>query len=128
MSRFSLILNSKKSREQALHWIAQAPDGMRIEFKKPKRTIEQNDLMWARLTQLSVQLIWHGRRYSPDDWKDYMMHALRKGRWMPDEDGGQVPVGLSTSDLSKEEFSDLLDLIDAFAARHGVRFDEPEAA
>jgi len=45
---------------------------------------------------------------------------------MPDEDGGQVPIGRSSSALTKSEMSLLMELIAAFAARHGVRlYGEP---
>ena len=57
------------------------------------------------------------------------MHQLGNGRWMPAEDGGMVPIGMRTSDLSKQEFGDLITVIQAFAARNGVILgDEPVAA
>lgn len=117
-----IVLGFAKDRTRAHLLIEQAPVNTRIWVKAPKRTLPQNDLMWSRLTELSRQLDWHGQKYTPDDWKDYLMHALRRARWMPDEDGGMVPVGMRTSDLSKEEMGELLDLMDAFAARHGVAF------
>lgn len=125
MPRALLVLSSPDIRAKAIDWIKRLPDLSRVEFKKPRRSIPQNDLLWARLTELSEKLIWHGQRYSPEDWKDYLMHALKKARWMPGEDGGMVPIGMHTSDLSKGEFTDLLDLMDAFAARHGVYFNDP---
>lgn len=124
MSRAFLVLDSKAKRAKAAHWLALAPDGTRVEFKRPRRSLEQNALLWSRLTELSEQLTWHGQRYTPEDWKDYSMHALRKARWMPDEDGGMVPIGLRSSDLSKDEMRDLLDLIEAFGARNGVTFSD----
>lgn len=124
MSRALLVLDSKARRAKAAHWLSVAPDGTRVEFKKPRRTLEQNALLWARLTELSEQLDWHGQHYTPEDWKDYLMHALRKARWMPDEDGGMVPIGLRTSDLSKEEMGELIDLMEAFGARHDVTFTD----
>jgi hypothetical protein len=40
-----------------------------------------------------------------------------------------VSLGRSSSDLSKEEMSDLLTIIEAFGANHGVVFhDEARAA
>lgn len=125
MGRALLILRSGADRQKAVAWIGQAPDGTRVEFKWPVRSIPQNDRMWAMLTDVSVQLDWQGQHYQPADWKDYFMHALRRARWMPDEDGGMVPVGMRTSDLSKDEMSDLLELIAAFGARHGVQFSDP---
>jgi hypothetical protein len=42
--------------------------------------------------------------------------------------GSFVVVGLHTSDMTKDEMGQLLDLIDAFAAQHGVEFKERVAA
>lgn len=124
MGRAVLILNAMSKRLQALDWIRRAPIGTRITFQGPQRSLPQNDKMWAMLTEVSEQLDWHGQKYVPDDWKDYMMHGLRRGRWMPDEDGGMVPIGMRSSKLSKEEFADLITFIEAFGARHGVVFSE----
>lgn len=126
MSRALLILDSKAAKARAAHWIAIAEPMTRVEFKRPQRTLDQNAKLWATLTDIAAQLDWQGQRYSPDDWKDYFMHALRKARWMPDEDGGFVPVGMRSSDLSKDEMSDLIELILAFAARHEVKLSNAE--
>lgn len=126
MSRALVILRSSAERSKAASWCHKLPSGTRVEFKETKRTIPQNDRMWAMLTDVSTQLTWHGQRYTPDDWKDYFMHALRKARWMPDEDGGMVPIGMRTSDLSVSEMGDLMEVMAAFGARHGVIWSEPK--
>ena len=120
MSRALIILNSRQDREKAAGWVSRAPAGSRVEFKGPARSLDQNAHMWLWLTALSTQLTWHGMKYSPDDWKDYMLHALKAARWMPSEEGGMIPIGMRSSDLSKSEMGDLLELIMAFAARHDV--------
>lgn len=126
MSRWSFII-TEANRARILEWVRRAPVGFRIELKEPKRSDAQNRLMWPLLTEISTQLLWHGQKYSPDDWKDFMMHQLGNGRWMPAEEGGMVPIGMRTSDLGKTEFSDLIEVIRAFAARQGVELHDPEA-
>jgi len=129
MSRALLILDSRAMRERALQWIGIAPDGTRVEFKQPKRTLDQNALMWARLTEIARKVEWYGQKLSADDWKDVFSASLRKARVVPGLDPGTfVPLGMRTSDMSKEEMGAMLDLIDAFAAERGVQFREPEAA
>lgn len=128
MSRALVILDADADRNKAARWVMQAPKGTRVEFKKPRRSTEQNDRMWAMLTEIAEQVSWHGVKYTPEDWKDYFMHALKRARWMPLEDGGMVPIGMRSSDLSKEEFSDLMECMSEFGARHGVKSKEPEAA
>jgi len=120
LSRAILVLATDEIRKRALGWIAKAPAGTRVEFKGPKRTVPQNDRLWLLLTQVSKKLLWHGQKYPEEDWKDYFMHAYKGERWMPDEDGGMVPVGRSTSDLDKKEHGELQTLIEAFCARQGI--------
>lgn len=126
MSRYLLVIKSNTDRAKASRWAAQAPYGMRIEFKETKRTLPQNARMWAMLTEVSRQLDWHGIKLSPDDWKLIFLDALkREVRMVPNLDGnGFVSLGRSSSDLSKAEMSDLMDLIAAFGAQHGVVFSD----
>jgi hypothetical protein len=128
MSRATLILSSPAIRQKACHWVMTAPPGTRVEFKEAKRTIPQNDRMWAMLTEVAQQVVWHGVKLSPDDFKLVFLDALkREVRIVPNIDGnGFVNLGRSSSDLSKGEMSDLLEIIAAFGAKHGVVFSEPE--
>lgn len=122
MSRYLITIWSEKDRAKAAEWLARLPKGWRVEFKETKRTIPQNDRFWSMLTALSVQLQWHGQRLSPEDWKIVMMAALNQEmRLVPNINGnGFVNLGRSSSKLSKAEMTELMDLIEAFAAQQGV--------
>lgn len=124
MSRATLILASPSVRDKAHTWIDKAPRLTRVEFKGPKRSIPQNDRMWAMLTDVATQVPWHGLKLSPDDWKLVFLDALkREVRMVPNLDGnGFVSLGRSSSDLSKAEMGDLMTLIEMFGAKHGVKF------
>lgn len=126
MSRALLTLDTFEDRRKASNWIAKAPEGTRVEFKAPKRTLPQNDRLWALLTEISEQVTHHGLRLSPDDWKLIFMDALkREVRMVPNIDGnGFVNLGRSSSDLSKDEMSDLMELISEYGARNGVVFKD----
>ena len=124
MSRYLITIRNEKDRAKAAEWLARLPFGWRVEFKETKRTVPQNDRMWAILTEISTQLVWHGQRYSPEDWKDYFMHALNGGRFMPSENGGMIPIGRSTSKLGKQEHSLLTEIMEGFAERQGVTLKE----
>jgi hypothetical protein len=117
-------------RQRAARWAMQAPPGTRVEFKAPKRTLPQNDRLWAMLTDVATQLTWHGVKLSAADWKLIFLDALnREVRMVPNIDGtGFVNLGRSSSDLSKDEMSDLFEVISAFGARHGVVFHDPVTA
>lgn len=130
MSRAVLILAYKADRERAKRWIDTAPVNARLELKAPKRSIPQNDRMWAMLTDVARQVEWHGIKLSPDDWKLIFLDGLKQElRLVPNITGtGFVNLGRSSSDLSKEEMGDLMTLIEAFGAQHGVVFSEPNHA
>ena len=90
---------------------------------KQPRSLDQNRLMWQRLTEISKQVIWYGERLSPTDWKDVFTASLRRLRVVPGIDAGTfVPLGMRTSDMTKAEMADLLTLIEAFGAERGVTF------
>jgi hypothetical protein len=130
MGRATIILNSAEARAKAAAWIDRAPPNTRVEFKHAKRTLPQNDRMWAMLTDIAEQLSWHGVKLTPDDWKLVMLDALkREMRMVPNIDGnGFVNLGRSSSDLSKDEMTALIEIIAAFGAKHGVVFHDSEAA
>jgi len=130
MGRALITLRNKADRERASKWIADAPAGTRLEFKASKRSLPQNARMWAMLTDVATQVKWHGISLTPDDWKLVFLDGLkRESRFVPNIDGnGFVNLGRSSSDLSKEEMTDLIELIFAFGAQHGVTFHEPENA
>jgi hypothetical protein len=128
MTRAMVVINDETARKTAKHWAAIAPTGTRVEFKAPRRSLPQNDRMWAMLTDVATQLPWHGIKLSPDDWKLIFLDALKRElRMVPNLDGsGFVNLGRSSSDLSKEEMTDLIDLISAFGAEHNVVFHDPQ--
>ena len=130
MSRYLVTLKSGADRQRAARFIAAAPFGTRVEFKATKRTIPQNDKMWAALTDVATQLKWNGQRLHAEDWKYIFLDALKRElRIVPNLDGtGFVNLGRSSSDLSKGEMSDLIELINEFGAKHGVIFHDTEAA
>ena len=128
MSRALLILANDTVRKRAAQWIAGAPTGTRVEFKEPKRTLDQNAKMWSMLTDIASQKEHFGRKYSPDEWKVIMLHALGKEvRFVPALDGqGFIPIGHRSSDLSKSEMSDLIEMMTAWGTQNNVRFHDRE--
>jgi hypothetical protein len=126
MTRAVVVLNDEQERAKAARWASKLPEGTRVEFKAPKRSLPQNDRMWAMLTDIAIQLPWHGIKLSPDDWKLLFLDSLKRElRMVPNLDGnGFVNLGRSSSDLSKAEMTDLIDLMHAFGANHGVVFHD----
>jgi hypothetical protein len=129
MSRALLILGRSDVNERAINWIRKAPPGTRVEFKGPRRSLDQNARMWAMLTDFASQVEHGGRKYSPEEWKAIFMHALgQEVRFVPSLDGqGFVPIGQKTSELSVSEMCDLQELITAEGAQRGVVFHASDA-
>ena len=131
MTRATVIIRSETDRARVAKWAAGVPVGTRVEFKQVKRSLPQNDRMWAMLTDISRQAKLHGLKLTPDDWKLVFLDGLnREARFVPNLDGdGFVNLGRSSSDLSKQEMTDLIELMFAYGAKHGVVFqDEQELA
>lgn len=122
MSRYQITLWSAAARIKAIDMIRKAPDGYRVIIHEPKRSTEQNNRLWHMLTQISVSYAHHGQRLSPEDWKLLFMASLnREIRMVPNLDNdGFVQLGRSSSKLSKSEMTDLMTLVEAFAAQNQI--------
>lgn len=126
MSRALIVINTDRDRETIASWARKAPWGTRVEWKAAKRTLDQNSLLWAALTDVAQQASHMGKKYTPDEWKILFMHACgREVRFLPGLDEKTfVPWGQSSSDLSKQEMTDLIETIFAWGAAHGVTFND----
>lgn len=130
MDRRLFILANDVVRQRVIDAVRKAPEGYRVTIQEPKRTTEQSDRMWAMLTEVSEQATLGGAEYAPEDWKCIFMAQLgHESKFLPRLEGaGYTPVGFRSSQLSKREMSDLMELIAAWGAQHGVEFDERKAA
>jgi hypothetical protein len=127
MSRHLIPLNSSADKARAARYIAQAPFGSRVEIKASKRSLPQNDRLWAMLTDIAAQKEHCGRKYTPETWKCLMMHAWgREVEFIPSLDGEVIAIGYRSSDLTKQEMSTLIDFMLSWGAENGVVFhDDP---
>lgn len=126
MTRYLVTLRSTADRERAMRLVNVAPFGSRVEVKAAKRSMPQNDRMWAMLTEVALQVPWNDQTLRPDDWKEIFLHALKRElRMVKGLDDEPIILGrASSSDLTKSEMSDLIELIFKFGAEHGVAFQE----
>lgn len=122
--RFSFEVRSPLVQQNAIRTIQQLPLSTEkpyvVEIKERTRSSQQNRRLWATLRDVANQVEWHGQKLSPDDWKAIFTAALKGQRSAPGIYGGFVVLGQSTSKMRVGEFSDLLELINAFGAEHGV--------
>lgn len=122
-----LIISDEEARKKAALWISKAQIGSRIQFKGPRRTLSQNDRMWAMLTDIVTQHLFNGRRYTTDEAKIVFLHACgNEIAILPSLDGKSfVPYGRSSSDLSVSEMSDLTEFMFAWGAENNIVWSDP---
>lgn len=106
--------------------IVAADYGMVVTVASPTRSSEQNARMWAQLSDISTQVDWYGNKLTKEEWKDVFSAALKRQKVVPGLDGGFVVCGQRTSKMTKREMSELMELMQAFAAEKGVRFTAAE--
>lgn len=121
-ARRTFVLAHDQARNNAARCVMDAPPGYCVTISEPTRSLEQNALMWPLLEKLAANVVWHGSKLSAEDWKDMLTASLRKQRAAPGIDGGFVVFGERTRVYSKAQFSELIELIYAFGAQHGVTF------
>lgn len=109
------------NRDFAIRMVEAAPAGSVMTIKPPRRTVEQNSLLWSLLTRLSAAKP-EGRSLTPDVWKALVMHSMdHTQRFEQALDGkGMVPVGFRSSKMTKAQMSDMIETILEYAARHGI--------
>ena len=118
--KHSFIL--KGSRNDAIQAVYKAPDGYAVTIKRSTRSLEQNDRLHARLTELSKRRKWAGEYRSVECWKRLCTAAWLRARGesleiLPAIDGHGVDVVFRrTSELTVTECGELMDFIDAWDA------------
>jgi hypothetical protein len=128
MTKAVVTLSSTIDREKVCRWAMNVAPQTIVEFRKATRSSQQNALLWSCLTDLSKQVNWYGQYLSAEDWKDVLTASLRHCRVVPGIDKGTfVPLGMRTSQMTIPEMSELLELLFAFGAEHGVTFTDPGA-
>lgn len=125
MEKATIIIHGPSQRQFAISQIEQAPAGWSVTIKEAKRTDLQNRKLWPMLQDVSRQVEWYGNRLTSDEWKDVFTAALKKEKVVPGINGGFVVLGQRTSQMSKRVFAELVELIYAFGAEHGVAWSEP---
>lgn len=131
VSRALLVLTSTALRERAIDWIHRAPTGTRVEFKAAKRTLPQNAKLHAMLTDISRQHTINGRRYSVVNFKLMFLTAYAEEIGMELKHlpainrAGMIPCGRSSSDLSVEEMTGLIEWMLAWGVENDIVWSDP---
>lgn len=120
MMKKTLILTGDAAKNAAIEYVKNAPEGSVFYVGPKTRTLDQNAALWPLLESVSRQIEWYGTKLTADEWKAIFSAVLKKQKTVPGIEGGFVVCSQSTSVMNKQEFSDLLDVIHAFAASKGI--------
>lgn len=125
-----VILKDEKTRGIAARAVYNAPDGTLVRFvTDDDRTVDQNSMLHPLLRIIAQKSKWYGATLSPDEWKCVFMSGIREVKAIPGYHPGTVIMtGFSSSRLTKEEFSNLLDLILHYGAENGIDLEDPRLA
>lgn len=96
-----------------------------LEVKPETRSIEQNQIMWSCLTDLSNQVTWFGKKLKKEGWKDFITGHLDGQDLVPNMDGtGFISIqrGRSTSQMTIKEMTAVIELCHAFGVDKGVNW------
>lgn len=124
MSNPTFPLRNEMDRQRAIACIQRVDLGAGYVWtmREEVRSDSQNRRMWAMLRDISRQVEWYGQRLKDEDWKHIFSASVEKQRAVPGLDGGFVVLGISTRKQSKKWFSDMFEVMEAFAAEHQVKF------
>lgn len=124
----TVILRGPAQRTFAKSLIDRAPLDAVVVIREANRTLDQNALLWAALSDISRAKP-EGRMHTPEVWKELFMHACgHEVRFEMGLDNRPFPAGFRSSKLSKKQMGDLLDFIFAWGAERGIQFTDARLA
>ncbi len=120
--RETITLSSSDLRQRASSYIARAVKGTRIVFLDPERTDSQSIRLRLMREEIARRILWNGERLSADDWMVIFAASLRNSKVVDGIDPGtRIVLGLrEDGEPSKENASDLIELMLSFAAERGI--------
>jgi hypothetical protein len=110
----------RQAYELVLQWLAAGPVRIIIE-ELDKRSLAQNALMWALLSDIAKHVEWHGMALEAEDWKEMISAVLSGQRSVPSIEGkGFVILGARTSKMTKKQMGDMIEACYAFGSQQGI--------
>lgn len=104
-----------------------APGGpVEIELRRPKRSLDQNRLIWVLCRDFENQAELFGQKVDAEGWKIVLSDAFEgETQYLPKLDGrGMISRAPRTSKYPKDTFSSLVDFIFSEGAARGVEFSD----
>jgi hypothetical protein len=113
-------LKSEAHRKTALEALRAAKIGWVVRIEPANRTNAQNAFYWALLQSISEQVMPGGKSHSRDTWHIYFKTLFLPGRMIELPNGELIEQEPSTTGLNKEQFSEYVERVTAWAMDHSV--------
>ena len=109
---------------RACEVIRNAPLGHIVTVREPTRNSDQNAKLHAMIDDI-VKANPNGYGYDKHDWKAVFVNAYKsETRALYGLDGRPFPAPVRTSAFSVRQCADLIELITAYGAEHGIVWSE----
>ena len=97
-----------------------------ITFQKleEKRRDVQNRRYWAIMHELAEQLNINEQQMSAETWHEWAKRRFIGVRELRLPDGEIIAMGMTSTDLTVAQFSDYMQMVEAWAVDHGVIFND----
>ena len=102
-----------------------------MEIKEASRTNDQNDKFHAMIGDIAKQAQHLGAKWDAEDWKRLLVDEFWKqqgitaGRVIPNLSGdGIVQLGMQTSKFDRNQASEFVEFLQAWAANNGVTLND----
>lgn len=126
MTGQTVILRGPSQRDFAHRLVDAAPIDAVVNIREATRTKEQNDKMWAMLSDVSRANPEGKNGWGTEVWKCAFMSALgHEAKLYSGIDGHEPFMMQSSSRLTVAEMADLITFIQEYGDRHGVIWSEP---
>jgi len=120
----TVILRGAAQRDLAQRMIAAAPQDAVVRIAPQSRTLNQNALLWALLSDVARSKPL-GRCHTAEVWKELFCHACGHAvQFETGLNGQPFPTGFRTSKMSKAQMADLITFILAWGDEQGVRWSQ----
>lgn len=118
----TVILRGREQRTLAQRMIEAAPVDAVVRIAPKGRSLDQNALLWALLSDVSRAKPM-GRKHTPEVWKSLFCHACGHAvQFEMGLNGQPFPTGFSTSKMTVQEMCDLTTFIMAWGDEQGVEW------
>ena len=119
------ILAHPEARRRACEAVRSAPDGHVVRITPPRRSLDQNAALHAKIGEIAKAREWDGQKWNIDTWKRLLIGAWCRATdqaivMVPALDGMGVEIVFRrSSGLTNAECSSLMDWIDAWESGNG---------